>query len=299
MVTIVEPAKAAHDRRSHTYRRRAHSLAVAAAVWWGGPVAIAGLTALTALLALREFFTIGEAAGLHGYRLWTSLCSVGVIFAQWTVAANYWTIGRNLHLTRAVTAPEVSLDAVLFLFVLGVAALVLISRRPVTEALGGIAISGAGLLFVVLPLSEVIRIDGVEDLGRKLLLFTLVLIWVGDTLAYFAGRWFGRLRMAPRLSPKKTWEGAAANLAGSLAVGYFAAPWLPLDLRHTLMMAGLASIAGQVGDVLESSYKRSAGVKDSGSLLPGHGGVLDRVDALILAAPMVWYYFHLVIRGGA
>ena len=302
MAIVAEPAKPP-PRNAVTAVRLATGIVlipvVVAAVWFGGPVAIAGLTALCALLALREFFTLGEHAGLRGYRLWTSLCSLGLIFAQWSAAANYWTIGRNLRLTRTVAAPEVSLDAVLFLFLLGAAVLVLISRRPVTESLGGIAISSAGLLFVVLPLSEVIRIDGIEDIGRKLLLFTLVLIWVGDTLAYFVGRWFGRLRMAPQLSPKKTWEGAAANLAGSLVVGYFAAPWLQLDVRHALVLAALANIAGQVGDLLESSYKRSAGVKDSGALLPGHGGMLDRIDALILAAPMVWYYFHLVIRAGA
>jgi phosphatidate cytidylyltransferase len=101
--------------------------------------------------------------------------------------------------------------------------------------------------------------------------------------------------MAPELSAAKTWEGATANLIGSLAVGAAFAGWLRFDPWHTMVMAGLASIAGQVGDLLESAYKRSAGVKDSGTLLPGHGGVLDRIDALILAAPVVWYYFDLVL----
>jgi phosphatidate cytidylyltransferase len=125
------------------------------------------------------------------------------------------------------------------------------------------------------------------------LLFTLVLVWVGDTAAYFVGRSIGRFRMAPTLSPKKTWEGAAANLIGSVLVAIIAQRWIiEVPVRHLIAMAALANIAGQAGDLLESSYKRSAGMKDSGTLLPGHGGMLDRIDALVLAAPVVWYYFN-------
>ncbi len=101
--------------------------------------------------------------------------------------------------------------------------------------------------------------------------------------------------MAPQLGSKKTWEGAAANLVGSLGVALVFARWMSIEPRHLVVMAALGNISGQVGDLLESAYKRSAGVKDSGGLLPGHGGVLDRVDALILAAPVVWYYFVLVV----
>ena len=99
--------------------------------------------------------------------------------------------------------------------------------------------------------------------------------------------------MAPQLSPKKTWEGAAANLLSSLAVAFVFARWMNVPLLVLVGGAALGNIAGQVGDLLESAYKRSAGAKDSGGLLPGHGGVLDRIDALILAAPVVWYYFSL------
>ena len=99
--------------------------------------------------------------------------------------------------------------------------------------------------------------------------------------------------MAPQLSPKKTWEGAAANLLGSLLVGVASARWLHFDAAQMVVMAGLANVAGQAGDLLESAYKRSAGVKDSGHAAAGHGGMLDRIDALILAAPVVWYYFRV------
>jgi phosphatidate cytidylyltransferase len=131
--------------------------------------------------------------------------------------------------------------------------------------------------------------------GPKLLLFALVLVWAGDTAAYFVGRSIGRWKMAPNLSPNKTWEGAAANLLASLAVGVFFARWTGIGLRSLLPGAALANVAGQLGDLAESAYKRSAGAKDSGGLLPGHGGMLDRVDALVFAVPVVWYYFKLVL----
>jgi phosphatidate cytidylyltransferase len=131
-------------------------------------------------------------------------------------------------------------------------------------------------------------------LGPLLLLFSLVIVWVSDTVAYFVGRAIGKHPFAPLLSPKKTWEGAVGGLAGSLAVGFAVARWVNVPLPHLLGMAAIGNVAGQVGDLLESAYKRSAGVKDSGSLLPGHGGVLDRIDALILAIPVVWYYWLLI-----
>ena len=139
------------------------------------------------------------------------------------------------------------------------------------------------------------RLHGVGIIGPKLLLFTLVLVWVGDTVAYFVGRSFGRVPMAAQLSPKKTWEGAAANLLGSAIAGLAFTRWLNIDILQVVLMACLANVAGQAGDLLKSAYKRGAGVKDSGTLLPGHGGVLDRIDALILAAPVVWYYFRFLL----
>jgi phosphatidate cytidylyltransferase len=127
-----------------------------------------------------------------------------------------------------------------------------------------------------------------------LLLFALVIVWVSDSVAYFAGKSIGKHALAPHLSPNKTWEGTVAGFLGSLAVGLAFTRWLNVPLVHLLGMAAVGNVAGQVGDLLESAYKRSAGIKDSGSLLPGHGGVLDRIDALILAIPVVWYYWMLI-----
>ena len=269
---------------------------VVAVVLYGSTGAMAAVAGLVGLLALLEFFAMGEHIGLHGYRLWTSVCALAVLFQQWAATeAQSLSLAGDLRLTRNSTAAELPLELVLLVFVLGAAAIVFFSRRALAGALGDLGISAAGLIFIILPFSALVRLDGIRGIGPRVALFVLTMVWAGDTAAYFVGRGFGRLRMARQLSPGKTWEGAAANLLGSLAVGVAFAGWLHIDARHMVAMAGLGNIAGQAGDLLKSAYKRSAGVKDSGTLLPGHGGMLDRIDALILAAPVVWYYFELVL----
>jgi len=270
--------------------------AVVAVVWWGPTWVVAAAAGGVALLALFEFFSLGARLNLQAYRSWTALCALGIFFQQWTAsAAQSYQVGRNLRLIRSSATLEFPLELVFFIFLLGCAATVFASRRPLVDALGDIGVSTSGLVFIALPLSAMVRIHGVGILGPKLLLFTLVLVWVGDTAAYFVGRSFGRVPLAAQLSPKKTWEGAAANLLGSVIVAVVMFRWLDLDAFQAVLMACLANIAGQAGDLLKSAYKRGAGVKDSGHLLPGHGGVLDRIDALILAAPVVWYYFRFVL----
>jgi phosphatidate cytidylyltransferase len=269
---------------------------VVAVVWWGPVELVAVLALVMTALALREFFSLAEQAGMRAYRTWTLLTSAAILFAQWAAAQSRgWTLQSDVRLTRISPAASVSVELVLILFALGLAVSVFASSSSVKTALGNIGASATAVLLIALPLSSIVRIDAIPLIGRKLLLFTLVLVWAGDTLAYFVGKYFGRWRMAPELSGKKTWEGAAANLAGSLIVGGLFARTLNIEPVQCLLMAGFANVAGQIGDLLESAYKRSASVKDSGTLLPGHGGMLDRIDALILAAPVVWYYFSLVL----
>jgi phosphatidate cytidylyltransferase len=182
---------------------------------------------------------------------------------------------------------------VFFLFLIGIAILTLATNRPMVEALPAAGISSGALLLVAFPLSFAVRLHGMGALGPKLLLFALVITWAGDTVAYFVGRAIGKHPFAPILSPKKTWEGAVGGFVGSLLVGVAFSKWTGIAMGQMLAMAAVGNVAGQVGDLLESAYKRSAGVKDSGTLLPGHGGILDRIDALILAIPVVCYYWIL------
>jgi CDP-diglyceride synthetase len=140
-----------------------------------------------------------------------------------------------------VRAPRINLEMVLFGFVLGVVAISLGSRRPMNEVLPAISVSAAGLIFIVLPFSAVVRLHGVDTLGPMLLLFTLVIVWVGDTIAYFVGRSIGRWKLAPEVSPHKTWEGAIANFLGALLVAAIFGYWsrippdygLPWQRRRT------------------------------------------------------------------
>jgi phosphatidate cytidylyltransferase len=259
-------------------------------------------TALIVVLALREYFGLGDAIGHRAYRIWTTACAILLVYAQWvvTLQASYplgWGLSIHRQIARFANGLGTT-QGVFSLFLLGVAVLTLWTKRPLVEALPAAGISSSALLLVALPLSFAVRLHGSEREGPRLLLFTLVITWAGDTVAYFVGRAFGKHPFAPHLSPKKTWEGAIASFAGSLLVGYAFSWWLSAPVPHLLAMAGVGNVAGQAGDLLESAYKRSAGVKDSGALLPGHGGILDRIDALILAIPAVWYYWILVYSPG-
>ncbi|MSV34136.1 MAG: hypothetical protein EXQ47_00870 [Bryobacterales bacterium] len=122
------------------------------------------------------------------------------------------------------------------------------------------------------------------------LLFAMALSWAGDTAALYIGRPFGKHKMAPRMSPAKSWEGAAGSVAGAMLFGGIYAHYLipEVPLAAALALAGAGNIAGQVGDLCESALKRGAGVKDSGTLLPGHGGWLDRLDSSLFSVPVVY-----------
>ena len=267
-------------------------------VLWGSTAIVALATALITLLALFEYFALGEAIGHRAYRFWTGTCTLVLIFAQWRAVSEptYKLAGGIIAHERSASLAggTLPLDAVFFLFVLGIAALTLATRRPLVEVLPAAGISASGFILVAFPLSFAIPLRAISGQGPALLLFAMVIVWVSDTAAYFAGRTIGKRPFAPKLSPNKTWEGAVAGFLGSLAVAFAFMPWVNVPLLHLLAMAALGNIAGQVGDLLESGYKRSAGIKDSGTLLPGHGGVLDRIDALILAIPVVWYYWILI-----
>jgi phosphatidate cytidylyltransferase len=270
-------------------------------VLWDSATIMMLATALVTLLALFEFFALGEAIGHRAYRFWTASCALMLIFVQWFAGfeQGYGYLGfpRRLTVHREVDhffGISPTIPDVLFLFVLGIAVLTLFTKRPLVEALPAAGISASALLLVAFPLSYTVRLHGLHLQGPPLLLFAMVIIWVGDTAAYFVGRSFGKYKLAPHLSPNKTWEGTVASFLGSLIVAVVFARFMTVPLPHMLGMAAVGNVAGQVGDLLESAYKRSAGIKDSGSLLPGHGGVLDRIDALILAIPVVWYYWILI-----
>ncbi len=231
-------------------------------------------------LAVYEYLALAEASTLRSPR-WLVLVCCAVLF----VIAYWFPI---------FLFPALEIFALLFL---GICSL----RSPLDRVLRDAASGFFGLIYVAFPLVLAPLITTREN-GTAQLLFLLVVVWAGDIVALYVGRSIGRHRMAPILSPKKTWEGAAGSMVGSIAAGLTLVAFGSHLSRHgfTLLLyaqpwwywAGLAillNVAAQIGDLLESAIKRGAGRKDSGSLLPGHGGVLDRIDALLLALPVLWY----------
>jgi phosphatidate cytidylyltransferase len=267
-------------------------------VLWGSTAVVALVLALVILLALFEYFALGDAMGHRAYRFWTATCALIILFLQWLSTAVRWgEFGGIIYpaplvwiLHRFFPRAE---DGI-FLFVIGVVVITLAAKRPTVEALPSAGISASGLLLIAFPLTYAIRLHAFGREGPRHLLFVLCIIWASDTVAYFVGRAVGRHPFALHLSPKKTWEGSIAGFAGSIAVAFAFMHFLSVPPTLLLGAAAVGNVAGQAGDLVESAYKRSAGVKDSGALLPGHGGVLDRIDALILAIPVVWYYWILL-----
>jgi phosphatidate cytidylyltransferase len=259
---------------------------------------VAVVLALVILLAMFEYFTLGDSIGHRAYRFWTATCAVVVLYFQWLNTAlrfgEFGSITQPAHLVSLLHRFIPRAEDGIFLFVIGVAIITLVAKRPIVEVLPAAGISASALLLIALPLTYAVRLHALGREGPRLLLFVLCVIWASDTVAYFVGRAIGKHPFAPHLSPKKTWEGAVAGFTSSIAVAFAFVHFLSIPLTMLLGAAAVGNIAGQAGDLVESAYKRSAGVKDSGALLPGHGGILDRIDALILAIPVVWYYFVLL-----
>jgi phosphatidate cytidylyltransferase len=148
--------------------------------------------------------------------------------------------------------------------------------------------AAAGAAYIAVPCLAAAWLREATPAGRELMLWILPTIWASDVAAYAVGSTLDGPRLAPRISPKKTWAGAAGGVAGAALVGGVAGSWLGLGGGWSLAALGAAaSVVGQLGDLLKSAVKRRFGVKDTGRLIPGHGGVLDRVDALLAAIPLV------------
>jgi len=265
---------------------------------------LAFVTALVALLATDELLKLSAGYGIHPIR-WTTFAAVAIFFAF--IAVNPG--GNTDLLSTAGTIYAAVLLAALLPFIFSVVAM---RRLDLRTAFPAAMVSVFAFGYIALPLGLLVQVRE-QWRGAFLILYLLLIVWAGDIFAYFVGKSLGRHLMSPRISPKKTWEGAFASLAASLIVGALLFNYAgqissallnahlidkkdglfalqkPL-LWPTLLLSAAINIAAQLGDLVESLIKRGAGVKDSGSLLPGHGGMLDRIDALLFAAPILWYY---------
>jgi len=151
-----------------------------------------------------------------------------------------------------------------------------------------------GVLYVSLLLAHFISLRSITD-GTLWLLLAMIIVWAGDTGAYYGGRSFGKKKLAPSISPNKTVEGALSGLVSSMvaALIFVLVTGLDFPIVLTLFLSLIAGIAGIFGDLTESYIKRWAGVKDSGTLIPGHGGLLDRIDSVLFSVPIVFYFIYL------
>lgn len=157
---------------------------------------------------------------------------------------------------------------------------------------------GAGLLYVPLLFSFIVKVRELPD-GLAWLFLTLSVTWAGDTGAYFAGRAFGRRKLFERVSPKKTWEGAVGGFLFSILFCVAYTHWLlpGVGLLAAVALGAVLDVVGVVGDLVESMFKRAFGVKDSGWIMPGHGGILDRIDSVLFTAPVTWLFVVYLLPG--
>lgn len=241
--------------------------------------AVAIVSALVAVLAGDEFLRMHakQEAVSRRIRLAYSICAIALV------------LGSSLELPLPLFAPLACGGGMLL-------ALVVLSRRQVADRAGGEMVQLLAawvyipLLMVVWPLIK-------RDLGPNWLTVAMATAFLSDTVAYFVGRAFGRHPLYPAVSPKKTIEGSIGGLLGGvLALVGMGRMWLLPELQwaDAVVLGLVGSVFGQSGDLVESMLKRSCGVKDSGTVLPGHGGILDRVDALLFVAP--WFYFYCQLR---
>lgn len=185
--------------------------------------------------------------------------------------------------------PNLPIDGALLVSVLLLPAaglLLLFGRTPVAESLTGLGVLTFGTLYLAVPGAVIAELQRSDP---WLVVLLIVVVAANDTLAFWIGSRFGRRKLSPRVSPGKSWEGAVAGFLGGVIAAAAWAFFVRGEVTPGWIVLGAAmAVMGQCGDLLESMLKRGAGVKDSGRLLPGHGGLLDRIDALLLAAPTLW-----------
>jgi phosphatidate cytidylyltransferase len=247
-----------------------------AALWVGSPFWFVGLTGVAILLGLHEYCALGRVGGM----LTGSLAALGLMIAFY----------RGEHGWIAAILAALTIVELL---------LALWRQRQVddqSEALPTLAIRLTGVLYLGLLGGYLIGVRMLESeipsLPAKLLTLFFVVIFAGDTGAYYTGRTLGRHKLAPRISPGKTWEGVAGGLGGNVIAALLAhATFFPeLPVGHAIPLALVMGLLGITGDLCESMIKRGAKAKDAGRLIPGHGGLLDRLDSMLFNAPLLYYY---------
>jgi phosphatidate cytidylyltransferase len=266
-------------------------------VWYGG-LPLAALVAVAAALGTAELFDLAERGGVRPARAYGVASATALPLLAW-LAVDRRDIGENL----ANNGPYLAAMWLIFLLLWALA-----SRAPTERPLSAAAVTMLGVGYAgALPAMIILIRHGADPprswAGLWLVCFPLVVTWVCDTAAMLGGRTFGGPKLSPVVSPGKTRSGAVAGVVGALLVAPIFSAWVfpryevDLSLGRALTIAAVLAGVGQVGDLAESLFKREAGVKDSSQLLPGHGGILDRLDSLYFVMPVTaaMYRFFGVI----
>jgi phosphatidate cytidylyltransferase len=265
---------------------------------------IAIVTGAIALLTVAEFLKLTESYGVRPIARPTyAFIALFFVFLIGTAASGKPLLSTDQFIVGAAFASAIAP----FIFLT-----IAMRRDTLPASYPAAAASTFAFVYITLPLALLVQLRQ-QWAGAFLILYLLLVVWSGDIFAYFVGKSLGKHLMSPRISPKKTWEGAIASVVASVAIGgtlfYYATPvssallrWGLIERRDGLfalekmaigpivLLTIILNVAAQLGDLVESLIKRGAQVKDSGTILPGHGGMLDRIDALLFAAPVLWIY---------
>jgi phosphatidate cytidylyltransferase len=248
-------------------------------IGWSHEYVFNGVIAVVAILAMLEFINLGKAKGYHIAPL---LCTVVMLII----------IGGFVF-------DDLSVELGMFTALLVIPAWYVFRTRTIEDSLPSSAVAVLATTYVGLLGGSLIRLRHDFPEGWKLIFFLLLVVWLGDSGAYYFGKALGKHKLSPVISPKKTVEGMIGGMGVSIVtaivIHFTFFPNFPL--HHAIIAGVILSFAGVVGDLTESMWKRSAAVKDSGSILPGHGGFLDRFDSIFFTAPILYCYWTLVVHG--
>ena len=248
----------------------------------------------------------GSVAALEFYRLVKKGTNLQPLLYLGTIWTALLIISRDSAISDAVQPYAVTSEIPMLLLTAGIVITLIwvLRHHPISQAFASWVWTIAGIAYIGILLGYLIALRGVAD-GRNWVYFALLATFASDTTAFFVGRAVGRHKLAPSISPSKTWEGAIAGMVGAMAVSLIFLPDTLFSGANPLHIAGLSHVSsvilgltvsafGQLGDLAESLFKRNTGVKDSGHLLPGHGGALDRLDSVVFAGVVVYYFVWLM-----
>lgn len=263
---------------------------VVALVFFHGGALFALAIGLVAIVGVMEFYRGIKTGGSNAW---------GFIGIPAIIAILHASFRQNF-----TNAPIVYSGILTFLLVL---ALILELTRPERKPVANVGATALGVIYVGWLISHLIRLRTLpgwitvgswhSEKGAWLLMLVFLPTWACDTGAYFAGRFFGKRKLAPSLSPGKTVEGSIGGFISSILIAAITGIAIHIPIGHAVVIGALIGVAAQLGDLVESSIKREIGIKDFGSILPGHGGALDRFDSLLFTGPLVYYYVTMLLPG--